>query len=57
MPGTLKPAELRERAREHRAAAARDRNPTTCKARLKLAEEYERLAAAIEAEVGERPKR
>lgn len=56
MPQRLKPAELRERAREHRNAASRDSNPTTRKARLALADEYERLAAAIEVEAGMRAK-
>ena len=50
MPDRLNLTELRERAREHRESAARDPNPTTRKARLTLADEYERLAAAIEAE-------
>lgn len=50
MPTTLKPAELRARAREHRHAAERDEDPMTRKARLTLAAEYERLADAIEAE-------
>ncbi len=49
MADRLKPADLRERAREHRQAAARDKNPSTRRARVKLAEEYERLADEIEA--------
>ncbi len=50
MPDRLTPSELRERAREHREGAARDPNPTTRQGRLTLADEYERLAAAMEAE-------
>lgn len=47
---TLKPAELRARAREHRRAAEREQDPIMRKARTTLAVEYERLADAIEAE-------
>lgn len=57
MPDRLKPSELRERARDHRLTAARDADPVTRKARLKLAEEYERLAAALESDANGRERR
>ncbi len=56
MADRLKPADLRERAREHRQAAARDKNPSTRRARVKLAEEYERLADEIEATAKKRDR-
>ncbi|MBV8537910.1 MAG: hypothetical protein JO128_20100 [Alphaproteobacteria bacterium] len=51
------PAELRTQARHHREAALQVADPKARTMHLTVAEEFEKLAAAVEAELAETRKR
>jgi hypothetical protein len=51
------PAELRTQARDHREKALQATDPTTRKMHVTVAEEFEKLAEAVEAERGADPRK
>ncbi|HEX9466342.1 MAG TPA: hypothetical protein VGB82_27405 [Alphaproteobacteria bacterium] len=51
------PDHLRAQARHHREEALKTKDPAARAQRLLVADEYEKLANAIEAEQGQPPKR